>query len=119
MGLEAVIERAPRAFAGAALEHDKRFGFEEPLLILGWNYRGFEHIGMARQSSFNFERRNPDAADFEHVIGAAAVRIGAVVPDVFVAGARPLAFEDASAAPARATGSSTTIAKFCSTAMPL
>src|SRR5579883_2997141 len=49
---------------------------------------------MADQRLLHFERRHPEAADLEHVVGAAAIDEAAVgAAFVFVASARPMAFE--------------------------
>ena len=51
---------------------------------------------MADQGLLDFERRYPNPADLEHIVGPATVSVHPVrTPRVFVAGARPLAQERA------------------------
>src|SRR5712671_3367012 len=54
---------------------------------------------MREQRALDLERRDIDAADLEHVIGAAAIgEVAVFALDVFVAAARPLAEEGRPAA---------------------
>src|SRR4249920_678266 len=99
VGLEALIERPAGALARVAFENHESLRLEQTFRVLCGDDGRFEHIGMAGQRRLHLERRNPDAADLEHVVSAAAVAVHAIrPPDVFVAGARPLALESAACA---------------------
>ena len=58
------------------------------------DHRGFEHGVVGRQRRLDLERRDPDAADLHHVVGASAIGVVAVgVADILVAASGPGAEE--------------------------
>ena len=71
-------------------QHDISLGLDQPVLVGLPDHRGFEHRRVGSKRRLDFERRDPDAADLEHVVAAAAVgEIAVVALDVLVAAARP------------------------------
>ena len=82
---------ARRWAALAVLEHDVRLRLDEFLGILPADDRRFEHAGMPDERRLDLDRRDPLAADLEHVVGAAAVpevAVGILV--ILVAGLDPV-----------------------------
>src|SRR6185436_19587146 len=80
-----------------------RLGFYEFLLILEAHYGCFEHRLVADQRRLDLNRRDIDAAHFEHVVRAPTVGVVALrVEAVLVAATRPRALEGALGAAALA-----------------
>ena len=72
------------------VEDDEGFRFDQAVFIGLTDHGGFEHGGVGGQRRFDFEGGNPDAADFEHVVGAAAIgEIAVVALAVLVAASGP------------------------------
>lgn len=89
-----------QAFVGGktVAQHDEGFRLDQAVGILLADHRGFQHGLVRGERRFHFERRYPHAADFEHVVGTAAVMVIAVaVAKILVAGEGPFAGKDAPA----------------------
>src|SRR6185312_10486899 len=68
----------------------------QPVAVLVADDGGFEHRWVGDQRLLDLERRDPDAADLEHVVAAPAIAVIALgVADIGVAGMGPLAAEGA------------------------
>src|SRR4029077_17420902 len=79
-------------------QRNECFGFDEPIFVGVTNDGGFEHCGVRREGRFDFKRRNPDAAYFQHVIAPPAVsEISVFTLDIFVATSGPGAEESVAA----------------------
>jgi hypothetical protein len=89
------LQRLGEALARRALlQHDEGLGLQQAVLVLSGHHRRLQHSGMGGERRLHFERRNPDAADLEHVVRAPAIGVAGVsIASIFVAGARPLALE--------------------------
>ena len=69
----------------------KAMGLIRPSLSSRADDGGLLHGRVRDQGQLDLERRHPDAADLEHVVGASAVDVAAVLVDaVLVARVRPL-----------------------------
>src|SRR2546430_12601350 len=80
------------------LEHDEGFRFQQAVGVFSPDDGGFENGLVRGERRLDLERRDPDAAHLEHVVGAPAVSVIAVrVARVLVARIGPLAAEGASA----------------------
>jgi len=64
----------PRRRRVAVLEDDERLRLDEPVRVLVPDDGGFEHGLVADPRVLDLDRRDPDAADLEHVVGPAAVQ---------------------------------------------
>src|SRR5205085_1549515 len=70
----------------------------QAVAVLAADHRGLEHRLVRCERRLHFERRDPDAAHLEHVVGAPAAAVIAVgIADVFVARIGPFAGEGAPA----------------------
>src|SRR5262244_477413 len=58
---------------GAVFEDDEGLGLDEAVRVLVAHHRRLEHGGVADERVLHLHGRDPDAADLEHVVGAAAV----------------------------------------------
>ena len=94
MHLELFIERPSDIGLVLILEYDEGFWFDQAVFVLDRHDGGLEHFRVGNQCVFDLERRHPNAADLEHVVGAAAVGVNAIrTPQVFVTGAGPVTDE--------------------------
>ena len=77
-----------------SFEHDKGARLCELLLVVPADDGRFQHVRMRGERRLHLEGRDIHARYFQHIVGAAAADVIAVlVLDVFVAGTRPLALE--------------------------
>src|SRR3989440_12019625 len=91
-GLQLVGEAG--AAARGLLEHDERLGLHEPIGVLVDDDGRLEHGRVPDQRVLDLHRRYPDAADLQHVVGAARVPEVAVgILPVLVARLDPWAVE--------------------------
>ena len=80
----------------AGLQHDEGHRLHQPVGVLAPDHRRFLHGVVGDQRGLDLEGADPDAADLEHVVGAALVAVEALgIAEVLVAGARPFALEGA------------------------
>src|SRR5262245_6044409 len=96
LGLAMLLQRQHQLITSAVrrLEHDESLRLDQRLLVRPRHHGCFEHIRVALQRAFDLERRDVDAADFQHVVTPPAVDIVAVlVLQVLVTGACPFAQE--------------------------
>src|SRR5437879_8404150 len=85
-------KRGARGMTGP--EHDKSLRLDQVLVVFPRDDRSLEHRGMSNDRGLDLRRRNPDAADLEHVVVAPAVYVVArFIAPVLVAAARPFAHE--------------------------
>ena len=74
--------------------HDAGNRLDEPVGASRADHHDLAHVRMLDQHGFDLSRRDPLTADLEHVVGAAQIRVEAVLRlDVHVAAAKPLALE--------------------------
>src|SRR5205823_7437613 len=72
------------------LEDDEGLGLDEPVGVLLADHRRFEHRGVAHERGLHLDRRDPDAPDLQHVVGATAEpEVTVLVLEVLVAGLDP------------------------------
>src|SRR3989454_11998107 len=91
-----MIRRPPRStlFPYTTLFRSERLRLDEPVGVLLADHRGLEHDRMAHERRLDLDRRDPDPADFQHVVRAAAVpEVAVLVLVVLVARLDPRAEE--------------------------
>src|ERR1035437_8014125 len=76
-------------------QHHPGLGFHQTVIVGSADHRCLQHLGMFDQSGFDFEWRDPSAADLKHVVAPPAVNIESIrVPAKGVAGIKPAVHED-------------------------
>src|SRR5258708_34314831 len=76
------------------MEHDVSGGLDQLIAVGYTNHCRFLHRRMLEQGAFNFNRADPHAFDFQHVVGPSHIPVITVsVAVIFVAGAQPLSAE--------------------------
>src|SRR5712691_2178568 len=86
------------ARGAALLEHDERFGLDQPVAVLVADHRGFEHRLVADERGLDLCGRDVEAGDSQHVVGAAGVdKVTVLVLPELVAAPEPRADKGRSA----------------------
>src|SRR2546426_8167535 len=86
--LELVGQR--RRGAGRLFEYDERLRLDQPIAVFLADDGDFQHGRVLDQRGLDLDRRDPDTADLQHVIGAAGVpEVTVLVLPILVAGLDP------------------------------